>query len=139
MDQTIYSTTQQQDQQNDMLIEHDNNINIASSTTLPLSNSATVTPKMMNNVNKFLRMELPKTFDKKTWINFDTLSQLISQPQTIATTTSILDMFLTPLIAKNKKQCNRRARVFLTAYVILTCPESILQEAPVPQRKVSQG
>ena len=136
MDQTIYSP-QQQEQQHDVLIEHDNNINITSPTTLSSLNSATVTPKMMNNVNNFLRMELPKTFDKKTWINFDTLSQLISRPQTIATTASILDMFLTPLIAKNTKQCNRRARVFLTAYVILTCPESILQEAPIPQRKVS--
>ncbi|KAI9264377.1 T-complex protein 11-domain-containing protein [Phascolomyces articulosus] len=98
------------------------------------SNSSAATTENLIIVDAFHSINLPRASDKQTWIDFESLSELIARPCTISTAASVLDMFLSPP-PKNINQRNRRARVFLTAYVILTCPESILQEAPIPQRK----
>ncbi|KAI9482579.1 T-complex protein 11-domain-containing protein, partial [Zychaea mexicana] len=52
----------------------------------------------------------------------------------ISTAAAVLETFLSA--PKDTSQRHRRARVFLTAYVILTCPSAILQEATIAQRKL---
>ncbi|KAI8145917.1 T-complex protein 11-domain-containing protein [Fennellomyces sp. T-0311] len=83
-------------------------------------------------VDTFYGLEFPRVTDRQRWLEFDDLSARISQQDTISITCDILDTFLSK---KDTKQSHRRARIFLTAYVVLTCPNAMLQDAPVTQRK----
>ena len=84
-------------------------------------------------IDSFYSMGLPCIADTQTWLKFDQLSECISQPDTISSACDILDTFLS---TKSPKQRHRRARIFLTAYMILMCPNAVLQDTPDVQRKV---
>lgn len=80
----------------------------------------------------FTDLGLPRVTDKATWMDFDKLTELITRPETIDCIGSMINTLIHP----PSKQPNQRARIFLTAYIILTCPKAILQETPISLRKV---
>lgn len=80
----------------------------------------------------FSDLGLPQVTNKATWMEFDKLTELIARPETIECTANIINNLIHP----SPKQPTQRARIFLTAYIILTCPKAILQETPIPLRKV---
>lgn len=80
----------------------------------------------------FSDLGLPQVTNKATWMEFDKLTELIARPETIECTAKMINNLIHP----SSKQPTQRARIFLTAYIILTCPKAILQETPIPLRKV---
>ncbi|KAI7875958.1 Tcp11-domain-containing protein, partial [Lichtheimia hyalospora FSU 10163] len=79
----------------------------------------------------FTDLGLPQVTDKATWMDFDKLTELITRPSTIDCIANIINILIHP----PSKQPTQRARIFLTAYIILTCPKAILQETPISLRK----
>ena len=83
-------------------------------------------------IETFADLGLPQVTDKATWMDFDKLTELITRPSTIDCIANIINILIHP----PSKQPTQRARIFLTAYIILTCPNAILQETPISLRKV---
>ncbi|KAI9313479.1 T-complex protein 11-domain-containing protein [Dichotomocladium elegans] len=75
-------------------------------------------------VRSFLSFGLPVVRDPSTWLDFEQLARLISQPSLITSVAAILNQILT----KKAKRPLQRARMFLSAYVIYTCQNAILQD-----------
>ena len=70
----------------------------------------------------FRELELPLPSAPETWLEFSALGELLYEPKVIVVTTKILNTAL-----KQKDDNSRhRARVFLTSYVMLMCPNEIL-------------
>lgn len=70
----------------------------------------------------FRELKLPLPSAPETWLDFSALGELLYEPKVIVVTTKILNTAL-----KQKDDNSRhRARVFLTSYVMLMCPNEIL-------------
>ncbi|KAI8364648.1 T-complex protein 11-domain-containing protein [Radiomyces spectabilis] len=80
----------------------------------------------------FRDLGLPNPLHRDTWQEFGPLGDLLRKPQVIIITSKILNVAL----RKTDKECSRkRARVLLTAYMILMCPAEVLQDAEGAQEQ----
>ncbi|KAI7900027.1 T-complex protein 11-domain-containing protein [Cokeromyces recurvatus] len=71
----------------------------------------------------FRELGLPSPSDTNTWLEFNTLSQLLHEAKVIVVTTKVLN---TALKIKDEES-KHRARILLTSYMMLICPKEVLQ------------
>ncbi|EIE89339.1 hypothetical protein RO3G_14050 [Rhizopus delemar RA 99-880] len=80
----------------------------------------------------FRELKLPLPSAPETWLDFSALGELLYEPKVIVVTTKILNTAL-----KQKDDNSRhRARVFLTSYVMLMCPNEILSLENEDEKKL---
>ncbi|ORE22748.1 Tcp11-domain-containing protein [Rhizopus microsporus] len=89
-------------------------------------------PSSWSVIRKLFReLELPSPSSPETWLQFNALSQLLHQPKVIVVTTKVLNTAL-KLVDNDS---HHRARVLLTSYMMLMCPEEILQNLDRDEEK----
>ncbi|KAI9483684.1 MAG: T-complex protein 11-domain-containing protein [Benjaminiella poitrasii] len=99
------------------------------STTPPPLSPSLIAPKKKPSswsiiLKAFRELGLPSPSSPETWLEFNTLSQLLHQAKVIVVTTKILN---TALKLKDEES-RHRARVLLTSYMMLMCPKEVLQD-----------
>ncbi|KAI9281056.1 T-complex protein 11-domain-containing protein, partial [Sporodiniella umbellata] len=99
---------------------------------------ATETKKSMQAgsrlLHHFRHLGLPSVAQPGTWLSFNAAVQLIRQVKVLAMTEKVLMLALKPQDSHRK-----RARVFLTAYMFVMCPQEIFQKQEKEEKDLSES
>lgn len=78
----------------------------------------------------FRQLGLPQTHNTSTWLSFNKLKNVLVKPETTLVVQNLISTACGIEVAR------KDARMFLSAYMILTCPDAIFQETPQEENSV---
>lgn len=84
----------------------------------------------------FYELNLPLSSSSDTSFSFHAISQLIHQAKVIVLTTKVLH---TALKQPDEERSRLDARVLLTSYLVLMCPDEVFQDAEGEDEKVNKS
>ncbi|KAI8059591.1 T-complex protein 11-domain-containing protein [Gongronella butleri] len=91
--------------------------------------------KLMALLDDFHRLGLPVVRQKETWVDFHALGQLIQQKSVILKVSDLLQM----LMAGAGDQVHPDPRIFLSAYMIVTCSHDVMQHPDQAQHLIASA
>lgn len=97
-----------------------------------VTGSTAATQLFRKRVAAFRELNLPSSSRKETWLQFNQLATLLRSKRVIQTSSKLLSLAL------RDKDCKHKARVLLSAYMMLTCPREVFQDMSGKEEQVRQ-